>query len=367
MYLERLYLKNFRNIINLSLDFTTPITIFYGENGQGKTNIVESIFTLANTNSFRTSYFKEMIFNQQDEAVIEGKVNFKNKKEEYKMVLKKNGKIALIDQVLVTKFSEYIGRVNAICFSPEDVSLFKDSPSDRRHFLNKELSALFPIYIKQLICFKEVLNQRNNLLKNKIDENLLEVITDKLIESSYDIFKRRQWLILKLADFATSIYQTITNQSQKIEIKYNTYLNELNQEEYFIKARAIYKNNLNKDIEKMYTNIGVHKDDFQVYLNEMPIDMYASQGQQRLISLCLKLAVADIVFKATKEEPILILDDAFSELDQDKKRKVFNCIKKYQQVFITCTDYKNIIDINNQSNITTIHIKNGNIVERSSI
>lgn len=367
MFIHTLSLKNFRNITNLSLEFETAITIFWGENGQGKSNIVESIFTLANVNSFRTTFFKEMIQNKKDETQIEGIVSLNNKKDSYKIILRKNGKTALIDQIVVTKFSEYIGRINAVCFSPEDVTLFKDSPSCRRHFLNKELVSLFPIYMKQMITFKSVLAQRNDLLKSKLDEDLLEVLDDKLIESSYDIYKRRNWMITKVAEFATKIYKELTNEEQTIKIVYQTYLHETNQEKYFIKAKEIYQQNKTKDIEKMYTNVGIHKDDFQVYLNDMAIDMFASQGQQRLISLCMKLAVAEIIYKASKEQPLIILDDAFSELDQVKKNKLFNYVSKYQQVFITCTDYRNIVNKNNKINITIAHVQEGNIIERSSI
>ncbi len=366
MLLNNLTLKNFRNISDLNLSFDKPLTIFYGDNGQGKTNIVESIYLLSNASSFRTSYFKEMIANEKDFSVIEGKIVNPNKTDKYKIVLSKSGKSAFINEVVINKVSEYIGKINAVCFSPEDVSIFKDSPSIRRHFLDKELSSLFPVYVKQLIAFKEALEQRNSLLKGAVDKNLLDVIDDKLIETSYDVFKRRKWIIDKIIEFATIIYKNITNETQQIRIVYNTYLNEINKEEYFKKAKKIYQDNLKKDIEKKYTNVGIHKDDFKVYLNDLQIDMYASQGQQRLIALSMKLAVVEIISKANKQEPIVILDDAFSELDLLKKQKLFNYVLNKKQVFITCTDYKNIVD-SNKANVTLLHISNGNVIERGLI
>lgn len=367
MFVNNLTLHNFRNIEKLSLSFDNSLTIFYGENGQGKTNIVESIFLLANASSFRTNYFKELINNEQEETCAEAEVLSNKRKDKFKMVLRKNGKLGYVNDIVVSKFSDYIGKFNAICFSPEDVSMFKDSPGIRRHFLDKELSALFPVYIKQLIALKTVLEERNNLLKGKIDETLLEVINDKLIEASYDIFKRRKWLINKISEFATVIYKILTNESQEIKIVYQTFLDETNFESYINKAKEIYKKSLRKDIERMYTIYGVHKDDFKVYLNDMEIDMYASQGQQRLIALCMKLAVFEIVKKANKEEPIIILDDAFSELDKQKKNKLFNYVLAKQQVFITCTDYKNIVSNQLNKKITLFHIAEGNVKERSSI
>ena len=367
MFINKLSLTNFRNIKKLSVAFETPLTIFYGNNGQGKTNIVESVYLLANANSFRTSSFKEMILNDEETSIVEGEIVSNARKSKQKVVLMKSGKTAYINDIVVTKFSEYIGKFNSICFSPEDVSLFKDSPSIRRHFLDKELSSLFPVYIKQLIAFKKVLEERNVLLKKKVDNALLEVLDDKLIESSYVVYKRRKWLLEKITEFATKIYKYITDDKQEIRITYQTFLDELNEKSYYKKAKEIYSNSLSKDIEKTFTTIGIHKDDFKVYLNDLQIDMYASQGQQRLISLCMKLAVSEIVTKACKNQPVLILDDAFSELDKTKKQKLFNYVSNKKQVFITCTDYLSIIDQNKKTNITLLHVKDGNVVERGFI
>lgn len=366
MLINSLRLYNFRNIKELKITFDRPLTILYGDNGQGKTNIVESIYLLSNATSFRTAHFKEMIANEKDEAIIEGEVTYKQRSNKFKLDLKKTGKTAYINDSVVTKFSEYIGKINAVCFSPEDVTLFKDSPSVRRQFLDKELSSLFPIYIKQLITFKSLLDERNALLKQNIDYTLVDVIDDKLIEASYDIYKRRKWLLDKIIEFATKIYKYLTNESQEIRIVYNTFLNEIDSQTYFKKAKQIYQNNLAKDKEKMYTIVGIHKDDFKVYLNDLEIDMYASQGQQRLVSLSMKLAVAEIISKANKEEPIIILDDAFSELDAYKKKKLFNYVASKKQVFITCTNYLNITNNNNQ-NATLLHVKEGDILERGLI
>ena len=367
MIVEKLNLNNFRNIQQLSVSFDRPITILYGDNGQGKTNIVESLYLLSNTTSFRTSYYKEMIKNEEDEAIVEASVLTSKRKEKYKVSLKKNGKSVSLNGIVITKLSDYIGKINAICFSPEDVSLFKDSPGIRRHFLDKELSSLFPVYIKQLIVFKNVLEQRNALLKETVDNTLLEVIDDKLIESSYDVYKRRKWLIDKIQEFATKIYRKITNENQTIKISYHTFLDELDKDSYVNKAKLIYQSSLKKDKEKMYTNYGIHKDDFKVYLNDLEIDMFASQGQQRLISLCMKLAVVEIVSKANKQEPLIILDDAFSELDAKKKEKLLDYVLSKNQVFITCTDYKNIVYKDTHQKIMLLHIEDGKILERRTI
>lgn len=366
MILQKISLNNFRNIDELELELTTPLTIFYGENGQGKTNIVESIYLLANATSFRTSFYKEMIQKDKEEAKVQGIINEEKRKCHYQMILNKNGKIPCINDILISKMSEYIGRTHVVCFSPNDVSLFNDSPGVRRHFLDKELSSLFPLYVKQLIIFKNVLEERNALLKENMNQLLLEVINDKLIESSYVIYKRRKWLIEKIEEFSTIIYKKLTGDNKVLKIVYHTFLDENNLENYVSKGKKIYQKNLVKDKEKLYTIAGIHKDDFKVYLDDLQIDMYASQGQQRLVSLCMKLAVVEIVSKASSE-PIIILDDAFSELDAIKKEKLFDYVCNKKQVFITCTDYRNIVYKYNRPNITTIKIQNGKVLERNMI
>ena len=368
MFLNKIQINGFRNLSLLSLKFDAPINVFYGDNGQGKTNIVEGIYYLANTSSFRTSYFKELIGYQADEAKIEGEIKTNNRKIKQKILTKKTGKALFINDIALKKTSEYIGKVNVVCFSPEDVSLFKDSPSVRRHFLDVELSSLFPIYVKELINFTKIIEKRNDLLKsNVVDEALLEILTIKMIESSYEIYKRRKWLIYKMDAISTKIYKEITHSPSKIKIEYITYLDIQDKNEYYDAAVNIYKKTLQKDKEKTFTQLGIHKDDFKIFIDNKEIDMYASQGQQRLISLCMKLAVCEIVAKACNDNPIIILDDAFSELDASKKENLFNYVCKNEQVFITCTDYKQLIGKANDTRICLHQIKDGKIVERSFV
>lgn len=368
MQIERLNLHNYRNIENLSLTFDNNVTIFYGNNGQGKTNIVESIYYLAKVTSFRTNAYKELIKDGKDETTIEGEIKFTKQLKKQKIILTKEGKACFINDFATMKISEYLSSMNAVCFSPEDVVLFKDSPRERRYFLDSELSSLFPVYVKQLILFKKVLEQRNDLLKNKnIDKFLLEVIDDKLVEASYDIFIRRKWLIKKINEIVNLINEKITGKKDNIRIVYKTFLYEENKDEYLKKAKEILQNNFEKDYNYQFSNIGIHKDDFKTFLNNKAIDIYASQGQQRLMALLLKLALVEIIKKVNKEEPIIILDDAFSELDNSKKRALFNYIHDKQQVFITCTNYHDVITINEKNKNTIIHIQEGLVVERKVI
>ena len=365
MYIKTLSLLDYRNIDELNLTFNKGINILYGDNGQGKTNIVESIYLLAKLSSFRTNENIDLISNSKEESYIAGSIQSTKKEINQKINVSNKGKICYVNNLQITKFSDYLGISNAICFSPEDVYIFKNPPRERRRLLDSELSSLFPIYIKQLILFRKVLEQRNELLKQRnIDLDLVSVLDEQLIKASYDVYKRRKWLVNKLSEFTTSIYSKIAQDNQLLTFKYQTYLDEENKEEYLQKAQAIYKSSLEKDKERGFTNLGIHKDDFIVYMNDKQVDTYASQGQQRMIAIALKLAIFEIITKANKEEPILILDDAFSELDAYKTKELFNYISSKEQVFITCTDYKEIIQ---KRKTTLFKVKDGKIIQRDVI
>lgn len=366
MRITKLSIENFRNFQKLDVEFSKGVTILFGDNGQGKTNLVESIYSLAKTNSFRTYHRKELIYYLEKEAMIKAKIEKTNSFIQCQLNLTNQGKTCFLNKNKVSKVSEYLGNLNAICFTPEDISIFKDSPRSRRWLLDSELSSLFPLYIKQLIVFQRVLNERNALLKqkNKINYLLLETLDEKLIECSYDLFQRRKWLVEKISLVASDIYFKITKKSEKLEFVYKTFLEESDKLNYVKKAKEILKDNYEKDMEKTFTQIGVHKDDFITYLNEKEVGLFASQGQQRLIALSMKLAIAMIVTKVNKEEPILILDDAFSELDQEKKEALFEYITSKEQVFITCTNYLEVISKKVNIPIEILKIQQGKIVER---
>lgn len=367
MKITNLDIVNFRNIKKLSLSFTTPVNIFYGENGQGKTNIVESIYVLSKTNSFRTSHSRELINYEFSQATLKALCKTNKRENKLQIVLNKENKGCYFNKIKLNKVSEYLGKLNAICFNPEDVSIFKDSPRERRHLIDSELSSLFPLYVKQLIVFLKVLDERNTLLKQRqnIDLVLLETIDEKLIECSYDLFIRRRWFLNNIQELASKILNQITKEDQRLKITYKTFLEADSKENYISKSKILYKSYYQRDIEKTFTGIGLHKDDFAVYLDEKEVNMYASQGQQRLVALVMKLAICEIVNKVNKESPIIILDDVFSELDKEKRKELLNYIVNKEQVFITCTDYKEIIK--EQNDTTVFLVKDGSVIERSKL
>lgn len=368
MRIVNLKTKNFRNLFSLDLKLNSGITILYGKNGQGKTNIVESIYVLSKTSSFRTNHNKELIEYQSDDAKLTALCVLKQRNITCEIDITKEGKMCFVNKIKLNRVSEYLGNINAICFSPDDVGIFKDSPGIRRHLLDRELSSLFPLYMKHLSIYHQYLEQRNSLLKQKnvFDKNLLEIIDTNMLNASYEIYKGRNWLLEKLEEILPSIYRKISGNEDEVKIQFRTFLRENNKDEYLKKGKDIYQNNLNKDLEKSFTALGIHRDDFQIYLNDRLIDVYGSQGQQRIMALSLKLSIGEIIAKTSKEEPIIILDDVFSELDEYKQKNLFDYIKNKQQVFITCTEYETVVNNNQDLHFDYIKIEHGKVVERGS-
>lgn len=324
MYLERLAMINFRNYKQLDVKFDKGIIYFLGDNGVGKTNLLEAIYYLSNLESFRSNDDKNLINEFKGQFRLESIVDG----IDYKLSIASNYKDLQIDGIEYKKYRDYLGRVNVIEFIPEQVYLFKDSPKDRRKFIDKELSKLDKKYLEHLLVYNKLLKQRNELLKTSTSykEKLFEILDEKMAElQSYIIEKRRQFL-RQLEDYLKEFSEEF-----EITLKYNSFVEEVSKEEILKK----YKENYLKDKEKMVTNLGVHRDDFTMYINKIEIANYASQGEQRYCVLLLKLALAKLIKEELKKDPIIILDDVFSELDNKRKEKIYLILKEYEQVFIS--------------------------------
>lgn len=367
MNLQQLLIKNFRNVESLDLNLKKGIHLFFGQNGQGKTNIVESVYVLAHTHSFRTYHNKELIQYDQDESEVSCRFKKQGIIKTNKIVLSKEGKICYLNRVKVSKLSEYLGELQAVSFTPSDVTLLKDSPKERRHLLDVELSTLFPVYLKQLIRFQKLLEQRNALFKQRqgLNQTLLSVIDEQLLDCQFELYKRRKWLIEQLQKLSIALYQTLSDQNETLKITYKTFVEENDKQTYLKVGQSIYSKNLVKDQEKMFTQVGVHKDDFVVYLNGKDASLYASQGQQRAIMLAIKLSLLEIIATINKEDPILILDDVFSELDEKKCLKLLEYISQKEQVLITCTEVPKEINQLKGTDIYLYQVSQGKLIERS--
>ena len=334
MWIKEIQLKNFRNYKEEKIKLNKNINILYGENAQGKTNIIESIFLCSMGKSFRAKKDKEMIKINEDICSVE--VEYEKSDREGKIKIEiGNKKNIFINEIKIKKLSELLGKINIVIFTPDDIEIIKGGPDQRRKFLDIMISQLRQNYIHILSLYQKTIEQRNNYLKqikeeNK-DENLLEIWDEKLSEYAVKIYEYRKEFINKLIPKMENLHKEITNNKEKIKIEYIT---ECENKEKYIK---LLKERRKLDILKGFTTKGVHRDDFVIYINGKQINIYGSQGQQRTSVLTLKLAELNLIYDEIGEYPILLLDDFMSELDKSRRESLVKHIKE-TQVIITCTD-----------------------------
>ena len=353
MYLNKIKIRNFRNYELLEMIFEKGINYLYGSNGVGKTNLIEAIYYISNLESFRTNEDKNLIKDNKGEFFIEGKVNDLN----YNLFVSKDNKLLSIDGIVYKKYREYLGHVNVVEFIPEEVYLLKDFPKDRRKFLDKEISKIDKEYLNSLLIYNKLLKQRNDLLKSNdsYKDDLLNVIDNKISELQVKIINSRKEFLEEIQTIINE-FNTSLNQIYNFKIVYQCCFDEINKESILKR----YIENLEKDKEKMMTSLGIHKDDFRIYINDNDASNYGSQGEQRFIILLVKLALVRLINKRINDCPILVLDDVFSELDNNRKQEIYEIIKEFDQVFITGC---NIKDVNEIKDISKYEIKERKIIK----
>ena len=354
MFLRKLELNNFRNISKIDFEFNKNINIFIGNNAQGKTNVLESIYFLtlflAITRSHRTHNELNLIKNDALYTKVSGTF-FDDSKNTHMLsiLLNEKGKKVSVDNIMQKKISNYLSRLNVIMFCPDDLEIIKGTPATRRKFLNIELSQFKKDYVFQLKEYNQVLKQRNEYLKQKnnakFDKTYFSILTEKLVIKNIELVKIRYDFINKINNYLKDVFDKIAGFGN-LEIKYKSFIHEQDLNKADLKDFIINKYNsmfMNELLQKT-TLLGCHKDDFKMYLNDLDVTEFSSQGQQRLSILSLKLAEIEVFVKEKHTKPIILLDDIFSELDEIKKNNIIDYFKEDIQIFITTTDIKDIND-----------------------
>ena len=321
MYIESMELKDFRNYEFLSLRFDKGTNIFYGDNAQGKTNILEAVYLCGTTKSHRGSKDREMIRFHENESHIKLRINKGGISHRIDMHLKKN------------KAKELLGIVNIVFFSPEDLNIIKNGPGERRRFLDSELCQLNKIYLSDLFQYNHILNQRNKLLKDIAQKeslkSTLDIWDEQLVRYGASVIRSRREFVREMNEVIQRIHSSITGEKEQIELIYEPNV----EEEQFLE---ILLKNREKDFKFKNTSSGPHRDDMCVKINHIDIRKYGSQGQQRTAALSLKLSEIHLVERKIKDVPILLLDDVLSELDVNRQNYLLESIKNIQTM-ITCT------------------------------
>ena len=363
MFIKNLSLKNYRNYKDEKINFINGINILTGQNAQGKTNIAESIFYLCTGYSPRATRDKQVITYGESNSTITGKAvsNFGEVEVSVDFFSSKEKEVK-VNGVSIKKIGEIMGNINSVFFNPSELKLIKESPEDRRRFMDISISQMNRKYFFALQKYRKILEQRNSLLKSEdylaINETL-QLWDIKLSEYAEIIIKERLEFIKTLTPFAKEIHSFITDNKEELELSLDlSYIDEnLTVKESIIKALG---ERVEKDIALGYTGIGPHRDDIKIKLNDEDVKVYGSQGQQRTCALSLKLAEVEVFKQKFKEYPILILDDALSELDKGRRSKLLERIKNIQ-VIITCTEIQD--DISLLENVKIYKIQNGKVIE----
>lgn len=342
MLIKSISLTNFRNYSKLNITLNKGLNVFIGNNAQGKTNLLESIYYCSIGKSTKTSKDKELI--KWGETT--SKVKIEIKKEFYENTIEiitrdKEKKTIKINDIPIKRIGELMGELTVIYFSPDEIRLIKDAPQDRRRFMDIDISQLSRNYFYLLCRYDKVLNQRNKLLKFTKDfealKDAISIWDEQLSDIASKIIFYRLNFISSLSEPAKRIHSFITDGKENLEVTYQGATGK-DSEEIKNKILDALSKNIQKDYELGYTTVGPHRDDIKVMVNGIDIRSFGSQGQQRLATLSLKLAELDIFKNERKETPILLLDDVLSELDETRQQNLLKIIKDVQTV-ITCTKY----------------------------
>ena len=350
MKLTNLQLQNFRNYESVQLEFTDGVHVFIGENAQGKTNLMESIYTLAMTKSHRTTNDKELIGWNKEFATIKGTVEKTATKTNLELQFSKKGKIAKVNYLEQKRLSSYLGNLNVILFAPENLTLVKGSPQNRRKFVDMELGQMSSLYLYDLVEYNRVLKQRNTYLKQlaikkKQPDEYLDVLSEMLSELASKIVFHRLDFMKQLEALAIPIHDQLSLGREKFSVSYQATIpleDGLTPEQMKEIYMNQFKKNQTREADQATTLIGPHRDDLIFYLNEIPVQTYGSQGQQRSTVLSLKLAEIELMKLSTGEYPLLLLDDVLSELDDDRQTHLIKAIENKVQTFITTTSLDGI-------------------------
>ncbi len=340
MYIESIDLENFRNYEKLSLSFSESTNILYGDNAQGKTNVLEAAYVGATTRSHRMARDKDMIRFGEDEAHIRLQVRKRDVGHRIDMHLRRSKPKAVnIDGLPIRRSSELFGLINIIFFSPEDLSIIKDGPGERRRFMDMELCQLSRIYYGNLAGYNKVLNQRNNLLRSiSFNKGLLETLDvwdEQLVQYGKRIISERHNFIEMLKEVILRVHAKITGGKESIDIRYEP---NVTAEEF----ADVLRSKRDVDLKNNATMTGPQRDDIGVYIEGNDVRVYGSQGQQRTAALTMKLAEIELVQKLISDKPILLLDDVMSELDGKRRNALLESICDIQTI-LTCTGYDDFV------------------------
>ena len=340
MRINSLNLTNFRNYKKTSINLSPSINIFIGNNAAGKTNVLESIYVLSLARSYKTKD-KDMILDGAPFYKIGARIAYYDREEEFIVIATPEGKRVTVNNVEEKKLSDFIGKLNVVLFSPEDIFIFKNGPQEKRKLLDLSLFQITKTYVDDFNSFRKQLKLRNDYLKymsskqeeDDGEDDMLEVLTKSFIDSNAIINEKRIKFITKLEEIANEKYHELSGDESKITIEYLT---------NFENSLEFYKKRYKQDISYGATQNGCHRDDLRFLKDGVDFETNCSQGEQRMLALSLKLAIAEMLKRLKRESPVVLLDDVFSELDKNHQNRLLLMLDRTMQIIITTTDLQKI-------------------------
>lgn len=366
MHIEQLTLTHYRNYDKLTLTFDNNVNVILGENAQGKTNVMESIYVLAMAKSHRTSNDKDLIQWDEEYAKIEGRVMKQHGALPMELVISKKGKKAKVNHLEQSKLSRYVGHMNVVMFAPEDLHLVKGSPQVRRRFIDMEIGQVSAVYLHDSSLYQKILLQRNHYLKQlqarkQTDQTMLDVLTDQFVEMAAKIVVRRFQYLKLLQEWAEPIHKGISRGLETLEVVYKPSV-QVTADQQLKEVEEVFREKLEsirqREIDRGVTLAGPHRDDLQFLVNGHDVQTFGSQGQQRTTALSIKLAEIELIHAEIGEYPILLLDDVLSELDDYRQSHLLNTIQGKVQTFVTTTSVEGI-DHQTLNEATTFIVDDG--------
>lgn len=362
MEIKNLLLENFRNIESAKVEFSPEVNILYGNNAQGKTNLIEAIYYLACAKSFRGAKDRELISFGKNNGRISSEISSYESDKAIEIRISSKPKEIYLNRIKIQKMREFMGNFRAVLFTPEHLSLIKGSPSERRSFIDSAICQLNPKFISLLFEYSKILEHRGAVLRSmrlegRDDDPTMDFWNMKLCRDGAEIIVTRRKYIQKLRDYSASFYSEFCNKKEELDIKYCSVPDEIEKpeqiENYLLKKT---EESLANDIKNGCTTYGAHRDDISVEINSKLSKLYSSQGQQRSAILSMKLAEGEISYKLTGEYPVFLFDDILSELDSERQSYILQKIHS-KQIFITgCIDHL----FSDVKNANKIYVEKGN-------
>ena len=360
MIVTDLRLRNFRNYDQIQVQFSPGLNMITGKNAQGKTNLLESLVYLSLTRSFRISNDAALIRNDCEFARVSCTVREEGSRDiQLDAIIHSKGKTLSVNRGAVKRSSEFVGKLNTVLFSPDDLGIFLDAPRERRRLLDQEITKVSSGYLFALQSFRSLLKDRNALLKQaKRDDSYMEILEERMISQSKTVIAGRRDFIRKINQYLPETYRQLSDESSEVKLVYQSCIPADNDIESSMKI--LFDMSREKDYEFRTTNNGIHREDIIFSMNGENVITCASQGQKRMILLAFKLAILHYIEEVSHKTAVLLLDDVLSELDHSRQKKLMSLIRKPCQCIITGTE---LPDFLKQEEITEFRIEHGNVIQ----